>query len=174
MRDIGVGIIGTGFMGRAHGLAYRAVSGIFPTTLRPVLEIVADNNGEAAERACRQLGFKRATADWRTLVADPAIEIVSITTPNLVHREMALAAIAAGKHVHCEKPIAPSAEDARTMMEAAEARGIKTQAGYNYLKNPLLVLARGMIAAGELGEIIGFRGIHAEDYMLDPGIAWYW
>ena len=174
MRDIGVGIIGTGFMGKAHALAYRAVAGIFPVSRRPVLEIVADNNGEAAERAQRQLGFKRATADWRTLVADPAIEIVSITTPNLVHREMALAAIAAGKHVHCEKPIAPSAEDARTMMEAAEARGIKTQAGYNYLKNPLLVLAREMIAAGELGEIIGFRGIHAEDYMLDPEIAWYW
>ena len=87
---------------------------------------------------------------------------------------MALAAIAAGKHVHCEKPIAPHAEDARAMMEAAEAKGVRTQVGYNYLKNPLLALARDMIAAGELGEIIGFRGIHAEDYMLDPEIPWYW
>ncbi|MFI5017648.1 MAG: Gfo/Idh/MocA family protein, partial [Dongiales bacterium] len=124
MRDIGIGIIGTGFMGRAHALAYRAVSGIFPLELRPVLEIVADNNPEAGRKAHRQLGFKRMTEDWRELVADPAIEIVSITTPNLVHREMALAAIAAGKHVHCEKPIAPHAEDARAMMEAAEAKGI--------------------------------------------------
>jgi len=174
MRDIGVGIIGTGFMGRAHGLAYRAVSGIFPTTLRPVLEIVADNNGDAADRAGRQLGFKRATPNWQELVADPAIEIVSITTPNLVHREMALAAIAAGKHVHCEKPIAPNAEDARAMMAAAEAKGVRTQVGYNYLKNPLMALAREMVEAGELGEIIGFRGIHAEDYMVDPELPWNW
>src|SRR5262249_31260893 len=78
------------------------------------------------------------------------------------------------KHVHCEKPIAPNAEDARAMMEAAEARGIKTQVGYNYLKNPLLALARDLVAAGELGEIVGFRGIHAEDYMLDSEIPWDW
>ncbi len=174
MRDIGVGIIGTGFMGKAHGLAYRAVSGIFPVSLRPVLEIVADNNPDASERAFRQLGFKRVTADWRQLVVDPAIEIVSITTPNLAHREMALAAIEAGKHVHCEKPIAPNAEDARSMMAAAEAAGLRTQVGYNYLKNPLLALARDMIAGGELGEIVGFRGIHAEDYMLDPDLPWNW
>src|SRR5689334_12637683 len=174
MREIGIGIIGTGFMGKAHGFAYRAVSGIFPTELRPVLEIVADNNAEAAERAQHQLGFKRVTFDWRELVADPAIEIVSITTPNLVHREMALAAIAAGKHVHCEKPIAPNAGDARAMMEAAEAKGVRTQVGYNYLRNPLIALARDMIEAGELGEIIGFRGIHAEDYMLDPELPWNW
>ena len=174
MREIGVGIIGTGFMGKAHALAYRTVSGIFPTVLSPVLEIVADNNPDAGKRAHRQFGFKRVTANWRELVKDPAIEIVSITTPNLVHREMALAAIEAGKHVHCEKPIAPNAEDARAMMEAAEARGVKTQVGYNYLKNPLLALARDMVAAGELGEIVGFRGIHAEDYMLDSEIPWYW
>jgi predicted dehydrogenase len=174
MREIGVGIIGTGFMGRAHALAYRAVSGIFPTELRPVLEMVADNNSEAGKRAHGQFGFRRVTADWRQLVNDPAVAIVSITTPNLVHREMALAAIAAGKHVHCEKPIAPNAEDARTMMEAAEARGILTQVGYNYIKNPLLALARDMVAGGELGEIVGFRGIHAEDYMLDANVPWNW
>jgi predicted dehydrogenase len=174
MRDIGVGIIGTGFMGKAHAFAYRAVAGIFPTPIRPVLEIVADNNREAGERAHRQLGFKRMTANWRELVEDPAIEIVSITTPNVVHREMALAAIAAGKHVHCEKPIAPSADDAKAMMQAAEVAGLRTQVGYNYIKNPLLALAREMIAAGELGEIIGFRGIHAEDYMLDPEVPWNW
>ena len=173
-REIGVGIIGTGFMGKAHAFAYRAVSGIFPPELRPVLEIVADNDREAGARAHRQLGFKRVTEDWRELVADPAIGIVSITTPNIVHREMALAAIAAGKHVHCEKPIAPDAEAARDMMEAAEAAGVVTQVGYNYIKNPLLALARDMIAAGELGDITGFRGIHAEDYMADPQVPWSW
>src|SRR3954471_17945963 len=103
MREIGVGIIGTGFMGKAHALAYRAVAGIFPDTLRPVLEIVADNNEAAGCAAQKQLGFKRMTADWRELARDPAIRIVSITTPNVMHREMALGAIAQGKHVHCEK-----------------------------------------------------------------------
>jgi predicted dehydrogenase len=174
MRDIGVGIIGTGFMGKAHAFAYRAVSGIFPVSLRPLLKVVADNNREAGLAAQNQLGFENFTADWTELVRDPGLEIVSITTPNVVHREMALAAIAEGKHVHCEKPIAPSAEDARAMMEAAEAKGVKTQVGYNYIKNPLLVLARDMIASGELGEITGFRGIHAEDYMASPDVPYNW
>ena len=87
---------------------------------------------------------------------------------------MALAAIAEGKHVHCEKPIAPNADAARAMMDAAEAAGVVTQVGYNYIKNPMLKLARSMVAAGELGEITGFRGIHAEDYMADPEIPYNW
>src|SRR5581483_6764129 len=173
-RDIGVGVIGTGFMGKAHSFAYRAVAGIFPGSLRPVLQSVADINEDAAEQAARQFGFRRWRTDWRALVDDPDVEVVSITAPNVFHREMALAAVAAGKHVHCEKPIAPNADAAKEMMEAAEAAGVVTQVGYNYIKNPILKLARSMIAAGELGEIIGFRGIHAEDYMLDPEIPWYW
>jgi predicted dehydrogenase len=174
MAAIGVGIIGTGFMGRAHALAYRAAPATFPGIPEPRLEIVADSNVEAARRAQAEHGFARMTGAWRELAADPAIGIVSITTPNVVHREMALAAIAAGKHVHCEKPVAPSAEDARAMMEAAEAAGVVTQVGYNYIKNPILGLARDMIAAGELGEITGFRGIHAEDYMASPDVPYGW
>ena len=173
MRQIGIGVIGTGFMGKAHAFAYRAVSGILPGT-RPELEIVADVNRAAAERAATQLGFRRYTDNWQDLVADPAIGIVSITTPNIFHREMALAAIAAGKHVHCEKPLAPSTAEARDMMEAAEAAGVVTQVGYNYIKNPLLGLAREMITSGELGEITGFRGIHAEDYMANPDEPYSW
>jgi predicted dehydrogenase len=174
MRNIGVGIIGTGFMGKAHAFAYRAVAGIFPGSLRPVLTCVADIDGPAAERAAGQLGFSRWSADWRSVVEDPEVEIVSITTPNVVHREMALAAVAAGKHVHCEKPIAPNAAAASDMMEAAEAAGVVTQVGYNYLRNPILKLARAMVAAGELGDITGFRGVHAEDYMADPAIPYGW
>jgi predicted dehydrogenase len=174
MRDIGVGLIGTGFMGRAHAIAYQAVAGIFPDSLKPELIAVADVDGPAARRAASQFGFQRGETDWHRLIADPAIEIISITTPNVLHKEMALAAIAAGKHVHCEKPLAPSAGDAAVMMQAAEAAGIVTQVGYNYIKNPLLKLARDMIAAGELGEITGFRGIHAEDYMADPDAPYSW
>jgi predicted dehydrogenase len=171
---IRIGLIGTGFMGKAHAIAYRAAAGIFPAIPRPVLQSVCDVNAEAAEAACRQFGFRRWDKDWRKLVADPDIDVVSITTPNMFHREMALAAIAAGKHVHCEKPIAPDAAAAKEMVEAAEAAGIVTQVGYNYIKNPLLAQARDMIAGGELGEITGFRGIHAEDYMADPEAPHSW
>lgn len=161
-------------MGKAHGLAYRAVSGIFPLSLRPVLEMVADNDRDAGKRAFEQLGFKRVTQDWKELVSDPVIDIVSITTPNVFHKEMALAAIRLGKHVHCEKPLAPNTADAREMMEAAEAAKVVTQVGYNYIKNPLIQLARDMIVSGELGEITGFRGVHAEDYMGDLAAPHNW
>ncbi|HTU53524.1 MAG TPA: Gfo/Idh/MocA family oxidoreductase [Acetobacteraceae bacterium] len=174
MAEIGIGIIGTGFMGKAHAMAYRAAPGIFPLALRPVLATVADIDEAGAERARHAFGFHRATTDWRALIEDPAVGIVCITTPTALHREMALAAIAAGKHVHCEKPLALDATGAEEMARAAELGGIRTAVGFNYLKNPLLGLAREMIAAGELGRITAFRGLHAEDYMADPEIPWSW
>jgi predicted dehydrogenase len=174
MKTLGIGLIGTGFMGKAHAFAYRAARAAFPDIPVPVLRTVADVSEEGARTAAAQYGFERATADWRSLVADPEIDVVSITVPNTLHKEMALAAIAAGKHVHCEKPLAPTAADAEIMMKAAEAKGVVTQVGYNYIKNPLLKLAREMIAAGELGDITGFRGIHAEDYMADPEGVYTW
>ena len=115
----------------------------------------------SAAEAARSLGFAQGTGDWRSLVADPAIDLVDITAPNALHREMALAAIAAGKHVYCEKPLAPRAAEAAEMADAAEAAGVRTQVGFNYLCNPMLGLARAMIAAGELGEIRSYRGVHA-------------
>src|SRR5690242_4429777 len=108
MAEIGVGIIGTGFMGKAHATAYRAVAGIFPRVLRPRLEVVADTVEPAAIDAAAQYGFARHTRDWRDLVTDPNVSIVSITAPNVFHKEMALAAAKAGKHIHCEKPVAPN------------------------------------------------------------------
>lgn len=174
MRDIGVGLIGTGFMGKAHAFAYRAVAGIFPGSLRPVLQCVADVDGAAAESAAAQFGFRSWETDWERLVAQPDVEIVSITAPNALHKEMALAALAAGKHVHCEKPLAPDVRSGREMVQAAETAGVVTQLGYNYIKNPIIKLARDMVAAGELGEITGFRGIHAEDFMADPDAPHSW
>jgi predicted dehydrogenase len=174
MREIGVGVIGTGFMGKAHALAYNAVAATFPGSLRPVLVAVADNVAAAAEATGAQFGFKKWHADWRAVIADPAIGIVSITTPNILHAEMAIAAAKAGKHVHCEKPLAPDSATAETMVRAAESAGVVTQAGFNYLKNPVIKLAKEMVEAGELGEITGFRGIHAEDYMSDPEVPYSW
>jgi predicted dehydrogenase len=174
MKELGIGIIGTGFMGMAHAFAYRAAKATFPDGPAARLVAVADASTAAAEAARDQFGFARATDKWQSLITDPAIDVISITTPNHLHKEMALAAIAAGKHVHCEKPLAPTLADAITMMEAAEAKGVMTQVGYNYIKNPLLKLAREIIGQGEIGRITGFRGIHAEDYMHDPNTPWGW
>ena len=171
-RRLNIGLIGTGFMGKAHVFGFSAAPRVFDLPFDLHLHTVADITAEAAERARAALGFEKATADWRTIIADPAIDVVSITAPNALHKEMSLAAIAAGKHVYCEKPLAPLAADALEMTLAAEAKGVKTQVGFNYLCNPMLALAREMIAAGELGEIRGYRGIHCEDYMADPDGPW--
>src|SRR3974390_3131048 len=162
-----IGLIGSGFMGKAHGFGDTTAARGFDLPFELELRTIADINDEAATKAAAALGFSRATSDWRSLVADRDIDVVNITAPNALHKEMALSAIAAGKHVYCEKPLAPLAADAREMAEAAEAAGARTQVGFNYLCNPMLGLARGMIEAGELGEIRGYRGVHAEDYMAD-------
>jgi predicted dehydrogenase len=166
-RKLRIGLIGSGFMGKAHAFGYATAARVFDLPFEPVLQALADVNAELAANAAAALGFARSTTDWRAMVADPEIDVVNITTPNSLHKEMALAAASAGKHVYCEKPLAPLAADAREMAEAAEAKGVKTQVGFNYLCNPMLGLAREMIAAGELGEIRGYRGVHAEDYMAD-------
>lgn len=162
-----IGLIGTGFMGKAHVFGLTAAPRVFDLPCEIVLAGVAERTQELAGQAARTLGFRTATDDWRSMVADPAIDVVHITAPNALHKEMALAAIAAGKHVYCEKPLAPLACDARIMADAAEAAGIKTQVGFNYLCNPMLALARDIIASGEIGEVTAYRGIHAEDYMAD-------
>src|SRR6516165_2646946 len=162
-----VGLIGSGFMGKAHAFGYATAARVFDLPYEPELHTLADINNDAAAKAAAALGFAHATSDWRSLVGHPDIDVVNITAPNALHKEMALAAIAAGKHVYCEKPLAPLAVDAREMTEDAEAAHVKTQVGFNYLCNPMLRLAREMIEAGDLGEITSYRGVHAEDYMAD-------
>ena len=162
-----IGLIGTGFMGQAHAFGFTNAARVFDLPVEAELHTVADIDADAAQAAARAYGFAHATPNWRDIIANPEIDIVSITAPNALHKEMSLAAIAAGKHVYCEKPLAPLAKDAREMTQAAEAAGIKTQVGFNYLCNPMFALARDMIATGELGEIRGYRGLHAEDYMAD-------
>jgi len=165
-----VGLVGTGFMGKCHAMGYATAGIAFPLPLTFRREIVADRTDVLAEAARKGLDFARGTVDWREIVADPAVDLVDITAPNALHKEIALAAIAAGKHVYCEKPLAPRAADADEMADAAEAAGVKTQVGFNYLMNPLMVLAREIIASGEIGEIYSYRGVHIESYMADPAI----
>lgn len=174
MDETGIGLIGTGFMGQCHALAFRTVGAVFPTVPTPRLELLADLDPGVTERAARAFGFARWTTDWRALVGDPAVDLVAITTPNALHQEMAEAAIAAGKAVYCEKPLALDAEGARAMTEAAEAAGVATLVGYNYLRNPATALAKELIESGEIGEIVHFRGCHFEDYMRDPEAPASW
>jgi predicted dehydrogenase len=162
-----LGLIGSGFMGKTHTFGFAAAARVFDLPYEVEMAVLADVSKPQAEAAAAALGFADATGDWRALVADPEIDVVDITAPNAFHKEMALAAIKAGKHVYCEKPLAPLAADAQEMAEAAEAANVKTQVGFNYLCNPMLNVAREMIAAGELGEIRSYRGVHAEDYMAD-------
>jgi len=174
MKSLGIGLIGSGFMGRAHALAFRTVGGVFELPASPKLAILADADKERAARAATSLGFERSTDDWRALVNDPEVDIVAITTPNALHKPMSLAAIDAGKHVYCEKPLATSVADAKEMVEAAEAAGVVTLVGFNYLKNPIISLAKEIIDSGEIGAITGFRGIHAEDFMANPASPYSW
>jgi len=174
MKTLGIGLVGSGFMGRSHAHALRAAAGVFELPLTPSLELLADVNEEVAAKAAKALGFARSTGDWQALVADPAVELVDITAPNSLHKEIALAAIEAGKPVYCEKPLAPNALEAKQMVDAAERKGVKTAVGFNYLKNPMVALAREIAASGEIGEVVSFRGIHAEDYMTDPLAPFTW
>src|SRR5438477_128709 len=134
----------------------------------------ADIDEAVAAKAAKGLGFARSTGDWRKLVADPAVDLVDITTPNTLHKPIALAALAAGKPVYCEKPLAPNAAEAKEMVDAAGKAGVRTAVGFNYLKNPMVALAQEIVAGGEIGEVVSFRGIHAEDYMTDPSAPFTW
>jgi predicted dehydrogenase len=174
MREIRIGLIGAGFMGRAHTIAYREVGAVFELPAAPVLELIAEIDARTAAVAARRLGFRRATADWRQLVQDPAVDLVDITAPTAAHREIAIAALAAGKHVYCEKPLALTAAEARGLAARAAKTGVVTMVGFNYLKNPIQTLTRDIIASGEIGDIIDFRGIHAEDYMISPQAPMTW
>jgi predicted dehydrogenase len=155
--SLNIGLIGTGFMGKAHAFAYRSALAAFPDIPVPVMKMIADANLESATKAAHQYGFEKATGNWRDLVNDPEIDVVSITTPNTLHKEMALAAIAAGKHVHCEKPLSPALIDSEAMMRAAEAAGIVTQVGFNYIKNPMLLKSTNPDLAAQFDAIIKQR-----------------
>ncbi|WP_027961266.1 Gfo/Idh/MocA family protein [Halomonas halodenitrificans] len=168
MTSFHFGLIGTGYMGKAHAIALHAAPRVFNLSATPVCELLAEVDESLAIRKAQELGFARATGDWRALVADPRVNIVDICAPNFLHKEMALAAIAQGKHVYLEKPMALNDADAVEMVAAAEHAGVKTLVGFNYVRNPASQLAREIIANGEIGEVIHFCGRHNEDYLADP------
>ncbi len=174
MGSIGIGIIGGGYMGKAHAVAFQAVGAVFDTQLRPVCEMICTTTEDGARKKAKSLGFNRSTTDWLTLVRDPAVEAIVIACPQKFHREISLAAFAEGKPVLCEKPLGTGLEDVRAMVEAGEKSGLANMVGFNYIRTPASQLAREIIAAGEIGEITSFQGEHSEDFYSNPNTPASW
>jgi len=174
MKKVRIGLIGTGYIGRCHAIAYAQAPTVFPLAGQLQLEYLAEITPELAAQKAKEFGFNRSTGDWHEVISDPDIDVVDICTPNFLHKEIALAAIANGKHVYSEKPLALSAVDAKIMYEAAEKAGVKTLVGFNYIKNPTTQLAREIIERGEIGEIIHFYGTHNEDYLANENTPLDW
>lgn len=174
MREIGIGIVGGGYMGKAHSVAMAAVGAVFDTALRPRLEMICATSAASAERYRAAYGFARATADWRVLVADPRVEAVVIASPQETHRAIAEAAFALEKPVFCEKPLGASLEDSRAMVAAAQASGCVNMVGFNYIRTPASQFARALVARGEIGAVTWFRGEHSEDFDADPTTPATW
>lgn len=174
MRAIGIGLVGGGYMGKAHAVAFSAVGAVFDTALRPRLEVIAATSQASAERYARAYGFARAARDWQDLVADPKVEAVVIASPQTTHRAIAETAFAAGKPVFCEKPLGASVEDARAMVAAAEASGLPNMIGFNYVRTPATQFVRRLLAEGAIGRVTWFRGEHAEDFLSDPELPATW
>jgi len=174
MTEIGVGVIGTGFMGKAHSIAYSASASVFGTGLRPKLEIVCDLSPQRASQRATDLGFSRYTDKWQEVVEDPAVKLVSVCTPNDTHAEIAIAALARGKNVWCEKPMSTSLADSAAMAEAADSAKAHTIIGYNYTKNPAVTHARRLVEEGRIGRISGFFCRYDVDNEADGARPWSW
>jgi len=172
--EIKIGIVGGGYMGKAHAVAYASVGGIFDTPLRPVLEMVCASSPASAERYRKSFGFKRATANWQTLVEDDQVQAIIIASPQSTHREIAEAAFALGKPVFCEKPLGASLEDSRAMLAAAESSGCVHMVGFNYIRTPASQYARQLIDSGRIGDVTWFRGEHTEDFLADANLPVTW
>ena len=168
MDTIGVGLIGTGFMGKAHALAWNSVRPVFGDVPAIRLVHLGEANDELAQRKAAEFGFEKASGDWRKVIADPEVDVVSITTPNKFHLEMAKAALAAGKHVWCEKPMAPKLAEAEEMLAAARASGKAAVLGYNYIQNPAIRHISKLLDEGVIGPVNHVRIEMDEDFLADP------
>lgn len=168
LKTIGVGLIGTGFMGKSHALAWNAVHAVFGDVPPVSLVHLGEATPELAHRKAAEFGFEKASGDWRKVIEDEEVDVVSITTPNKFHLEMASAALAAGKHVWCEKPMSPNLADSEKMLEAAEAAGRVAILGYNYIQNPVIRHIRQLLDEGVIGTVNHVRIEMDEDFLADP------
>jgi predicted dehydrogenase len=165
--EIGIGMLGYAFMGKAHSRAFRAIAAL-DAPLSPRLVAIAGRDEAAVSEVADRFGYERWTTDWRQLVDDPAIGLFDNGGPNSLHAEPTIAAAEAGKHVLCEKPLGRDAAESHEIWQQVAATGVKHLCGFNYRFVPAVRFAREMIDAGELGEIRHFRGRYLQDWGDDP------
>jgi predicted dehydrogenase len=172
-----VGMVGYAFMGAAHSQAWRTVNRVFDLPLRARMAVVCGRDKAKVAAAADRLGWDAISTDWRELVQRDDIDLVDVCTPGDSHAEIAVAALAAGKHVLCEKPLANSVDQARAMVAAAErarASGVRTMCGFNYRRVPAIALMRNLVADGRLGVIRHVRAAYLQDWIVDPLFPLVW
>lgn len=175
MKELNVGLIGAGFMGKAHSLAYAAMPMFFwPAPALPIRKTIAEANEQLAEEASRRFGFEKFTGDWHQVIDDPEIDVVDIATPNHLHAEIAIAAAKAGKHIISEKPLARTSGEAKAMYEAVTEAGVVHMVAFNYRRTPAVSLAKKFIEDGSIGRILNFRGTYLQDWSADPNSPLSW
>ncbi len=173
--ELGIGLISVGWMGKLHSRAFQAIPIVYPELrIRPRFVHAADTAPDRADYAREVLGYEKATTDYREVLADPDVDVVSICAPNLLHREIGIAAAQAGKPFWIEKPVGRDAADTAAVAAAAAAAGVETSIGYNYRHAPAVERIRDVIAAGELGRITNVRAVFFNSYASEPNGALSW
>jgi predicted dehydrogenase len=173
-KTLRVGMIGYGFMGKAHSNAWRQAPYFFPLKAKVELHTVCGRNSAGVQAARAQMGWQFATTYWQEVVDSPLIEIVDIVTPNDSHAEIAIAAARAGKHVLCEKPLALNVKQADSMLAAVQKAKVMNMVCHNYRRVPAIAQARKMVAEGALGQIHHFHARYAQDWLVDPEAPMRW
>ncbi|ESY71786.1 dehydrogenase [Mesorhizobium sp. LNHC252B00] len=174
-KTLNVAMIGGGFMGKAHALAYAAMPMFFwPAPAIPVRKVVVDITEALADEGRRRYGFEESSSDWRAVVKRPDIDVIDIVTPNDSHAAIAIAAAEAGKHIICEKPLARGGDEAKTMLDAVNKAGVIHMVAFNYRRTPAVALARQYIEEGRIGNILNFRGTYLQDWSADPDSPLSW
>jgi predicted dehydrogenase len=176
-KTIGVAMVGYAFMGRAHSLAWHAVPRAFDVPVRPRLAAICGRDKVATQRAASRLGWASAETDWRALIERDDVDLIDICAPGDLHAPIAIAALQAGKHVLCEKPLANTLAEAQAMNEAADAAypgGARAMVGFNYRRVPALALARKLVEQGRIGTLRHVRAVYLQDWLADPQAPMTW
>jgi predicted dehydrogenase len=170
MKDLNIGMVGYGFMGRTHSNAFSQVNHFFDLPYRPVLKAVCARNTARAEAFAAKWGYRSVVSDWRELVQSPDIDLIDIASPNDTHAEIAIAAAQAGKMVMCEKPLGRNGAEAEAMVKAVEAAGGPNSVWYNYRRVPAVTMAKQMIDDGRLGRIFHYRAKFLQDWTISADL----
>jgi predicted dehydrogenase len=177
MADLGIGLVGYAFMGAAHSQAWRSAPRFFDLPLNPAMTALCGRNAEAVQAAAAKLGWSTVETDWRRLLTRDDVQLIDVCTPGDSHAEIAIAALDAGKHVLCEKPLANTVGEAEAMAAAASraaARGVRSMVGFNYRRVPAIALARQLVADGKIGTVRHVRAQYLQDWIVDPEAPLSW